>query len=672
MVWRAACAALAVAQDVVVCEDGVGLRAIAVGDGSARWTRGGALVTVSGDHVVIDRDGALVVVAAATGALELEVDGAALPGVRARDVRASCGADGRELFAATRDGKLVRLAAAAAGPAKIVWSAPIGPLVDLDACAGDVVRATGVAGDARAIVALDRVTGKETGRVAGVRGAWRARAGDGRVEVASASGVASWAPELAGQPALLALPPLGELVAARGERRLVRVTAAAATLLDAHGARALLALGDRDAVLGDQAIVAASPGGRARRFAIPPPWARRLRGWRGAGLAVPAELRDLPARGALDAGISASGGAALDIADVAIDPDDPAALYALVATGAAGTTGLARVDLAARAWRWLHADACPRGAFAIAHAALICGGAGTVRALDKDGVPRWDWRGVARALVAAGDVVLAIDGARATALDARDGHVLGALVSDDGADVHAALLAIDGETWLVAAERGRVVARLPTAAMLPVWSRVVDGSVRAISASGDGALVELDDGDAYRVDAHTGEVVALPALGQRWAAYADTLVGQTAGGPIPPGDSRWLPPPPRAVPVPLHPAPPPRPEIESPPPFTTSPWPAPPATAASVQLTFCDPHGGVRTRNDYALGPASVVAAARGPADSPILLGDGLELVVLEPRHGDAVSRVAFPMSGAPFSTVVDGKPLAGAILGAPLRLVLF
>ena len=53
------------------------------------------------------------------------------------------------------------------------------------------------------------------------------------------------------------------------------------------------------------------------------------------------------------------------------------------------------------------------------------------------------------------------------------------------------------------------------------------------------------------------------------------------------------------------------------------------------------------------------------------MLTNGVDALVLDPASGDAVSRVALP-DGAPFSSVVDGKPVAGAIIGSPLRLVLF
>jgi len=54
---------------------------------------------------------------------------------------------------------------------------------------------------------------------------------------------------------------------------------------------------------------------------------------------------------------------------------------------------------------------------------------------------------------------------------------------------------------------------------------------------------------------------------------------------------------------------------------------------------------------------------------------DGRELIVLDPRTGDPLRRVALPIdapAGVAFSTVVDGTPVAGTVLASPLRIVLF
>jgi hypothetical protein len=98
--------------------------------------------------------------------------------------------------------------------------------------------------------------------------------------------------------------------------------------------------------------------------------------------------------------------------------------------------------------------------------------------------------------------------------------------------------------------------------------------------------------------------------------------------------------------------------------------------ADSWQYTLYELTGALRARNDYALAPPVAPAAARGPGDSPLVVayGPGLrELLVIDPRRGDPVRRVRLPDEASPaFSTIIDGKPVAGVVLAKPLRLVLF
>jgi hypothetical protein len=113
------------------------------------------------------------------------------------------------------------------------------------------------------------------------------------------------------------------------------------------------------------------------------------------------------------------------------------------------------------------------------------------------------------------------------------------------------------------------------------------------------------------------------------------------------------------------------------PPIAT-PIPAGPPLGDSFQLALFEPAGGLRARGDYALFPPITAAFARGPAGSPLVLasGSGLrEVLVLDPRDGAPLRRVALPDEAAfrlVFGTVVDGTPVAGAILASPLRVVLF
>jgi hypothetical protein len=601
-------------------------------------------------------------------------------------VIASCGGAGRELFAAGLDGRLVRIADAAGGPA-IRWAVPlgaIGVIRAIDACDGATVVVTGAGAAGLAVVAIERATGKVTGRLDGIRGAWPARDGSGRIETASAIGIASYPRDLAGPAVVLGGPPLGELVASRGDRRLVRATPSTAVLLDRRGVQAYLPLAAPGAVLGDAALLATtwtgSPGEIAHRRGLPPRWRRALRlPVLHRGVAVDAELRDLPVVQPLDAGAAVAlvgGGRA---AGHAIDPADGATLYAIAIDGA-GQGAVARADLAARRWRWQRADGCGAGtpvAIAVARDAVVCGARGpraSVRATGPGGEPRWEWQADnLDDVTAAGDAVVVHDADRATVLDARDGRVRGHLASDDGGPVRAAAIAVDGATLVISAERGRVVARL-AAGFWPVWSIAVAGVVRAIAASGDGVLVALEDGDAYRIDARTAAVIALPGLGLAWRAAGDVVTGATRGGPIP--GPAPPPPPPTLTQLLRRPLQILRAEIDTPPPMSTPIKPVPPL-GDSWQLALYELGGGLRARNDYALA-APVAPVPRGAPGSPLVVvygADQREICVLDPRTGDPLRRVALPedaASGQVFATVVDGAPVAGALLGSPLRVVLF
>jgi sugar lactone lactonase YvrE len=701
VVWRDAglCAApvAGATAEAIVCADANGTRAIGL-DGKPRWRTRSAFVALTGDRVVVSGDGEAIILDAATGNERARIK---LPrGVSAEAILASCGASGRELFAVGDDGRLLRIVEARTGSVTgpvIRWAVPLGAILAIDACdrAAVVVTESGPAGPS--LIAITRATGQVTGRVDGITGSWPARDGSEQIEVATALGVARYPGDLAGAPEPLGVPPLGELLASRGDRRLVRATPLTAVLLDRDGVRAYLSLAAMGAVLGDGALLATSwigsPGETAHRLALPPRWRRRLRlPSLRRGVALDAELRDLPPVLPLDP----AGAVALPdtgmraVAALAVDPGDAAAVYALAVDARGGIDGdgeraaVARADLAAKKWRWQRVDGCGPGTpvgIAVARDVVVCATAGAhamVRATSRDGVARWDLAaGNVDAVSAGGDVVVIHDADRVMVLDARDGRVIGHIASDDGAAARVAIVARASveAPLVVTAERGRVVARLGIGGLLPVWSVEVAGAVRALAPSGDGVLVMLEDGDAYRIDARTAAIVGLPGLGLAWHAAGDVVTGHTQGGPIP-GPEPPIPPPTlaqllrRPLQI-LHG------EIDTPPPMST-PITPPPPLGDSWQLTLYELAGGLRVRNDYALPAPVNPPAARGPPGSPLVVayGPGLhEVVVLDPRTGDPLRRVRLPDDappGAVFGTVVDGSPVAGVLLASPLRVVLF
>ena len=601
------------------------------------------------------------------------------PGITADQIVATCDDDGHELYAA-HDGKLVRFAGA-----KVAWSVAVGSVAGIDACHGPTAIVTASSELGTSLVAIARDTGKPTGRVDGIHGDWPARDGSDRIEISTIAGVARWPRDLSSGEAdveLARLPPLGELLAHDAHHWLVRATPTTAAVLDAAGVRAYVPLAERGAVLGEHTILAGnwlgSPGSTERLVGLPGPWRRPLRvPAKHAAVTVSAELRDLPDPTSLDLAhaIARAGTAMYAVTSIAIDSR---AIYAITLEHASDDTshpGLARFELATRTWTWVRADGCGAGApigVAIARDTIACAGqaskAATVRATTRDGAASWEWTtDHVDALAAAGDVVLAYDADRLTVLDARDGHVIDRIASDDGAAVRAAVLDVDGMTMVATYEGGRVVGRLPGVAMVPAWSLAVDGVVTAIAAAGDGVLVSLEDGDAYRIDARTGEAVGVAGLDLVWRASGELVTGEAPGGPVPPAKLA-LPP---AKPEVYKPT-----DLEAAPAIAT-PWPPPPPMRDSWQYTLYDASGGVRARNDYALEPPIAPESLRGRA-APLVIASGPrlhELLVIDPEHGDPLRRVTLPddaPTGVAFSAIVDGQPVTGTILAAPLRVVVF
>jgi len=677
-----------VTDDAIVCADVGGTRGLTLA-GKQAWRSEAPFIAMTGERVVVGPTGEAVILEAASGE---ELARVQLPAaVLAESILASCGDVGRELFSTALDGKLLRIADTK-GRAAITWTAMIGTIEELAACDGDtvIVETPGVAGST--LVALARATGVETGRVDGVQGWWPARTGPG-IEIATATGVATWSRDLIASEALL-LPPLGELLDQRGDRRLVRASPLTAVVLEPAGVRAYIGFVGLGAVLGDDAVLAASwagsQGETVRRYGLPPRYPRALRiPPQPAGVALPAELRDLPAVQplAVDAAIAQPDTGKHAIVDVAIDPRESAVVYALVLEQPiddATSAGIARIDLVGRAWTWQRTEACGRGTpigLAVARELVVCGargsqrGAASVRATSRDGAARWEWEGDSiDAVQAAGETVLVHAADRLLVLDAGTGRVRARFASDDGARVRAAAIELaDGTTIVITYERGRVIARVPHLGMIPAWSLAVDGVVSSIAPSKDGVLVALEDGDAIRIDAQTGAAAGIAGLGLAWRAAGDLVTGATLGGPIPGPPRPPAPPPLRRRTAQGRPIPPEDPES----PRLWTPIPPPPPIGDSWQYTLYELTGGLRARNDYAITGAVTPARARGPAGSLLVVAyaDGRELIVLDPRTGDPLRRVALPIdapAGVAFSTVVDGTPVAGTVLASPLRIVLF
>lgn len=673
--WRdtTACAGPVVgaSEHAVVCADANGVYGLALATGKLAWKLEANYLAMTEDRVVIEGAGEAVVVDAASGD---ELTRVKLPEtVMADSLLASCGDAGRELFAQGQDSRLVRISDIK-GKVAVAWSIPTGKIEALDACAGDTV----LVREPNALIAIDRASGKVTGRVDGVRGYWQARDGSAQLEVSTASGVRAWPRDLAGEGVAVFPFALGELIDARGGLRLVRATSGTAVVLDREGVRAYLGFAAMSGALGDTGLVLASwqHDDLPRRLGFPERYRKALRlpGVR-AGVAPPAELRDLPPATEIAPQLTMDRGAA-GVLDLALADSVAYVLTTESANLETETAGIVAADLAAKSWRWQ--TACEVGEavkLAVARDMIACAtrtrsepGA-KVRALGKDGKPRWLWQTERiRDLAAAGDAVLVFDADVVTVLDAGTGSPRWRLTSGDGGPAIATAITAGSATVIVASERGHVVAR--TLSGWPLWAIAVDGNVRAIQPAGAGVLVELEDGDAYRIELG-GVVHALPGLNLAWQGAGDVVVAHTAGGPVP---GQPVPPPLRVLKPVLErkKPPPPAEDVDPERPRLWTPIPPPPALGESLQVTLFEPTGGLRVRNDYGLLGAGV-ATRRGPEGSPVVISAGREVLSIDPRTGDPLRRIQLPEdAGLVFGTIVDGTPVAGAVLAAPLRVVLF
>ena len=640
--WRVPCRAPIVGTISVagmtgaVCGDPNGTRLLDV-TGKVRWDRPAAFLLMDGARIAVAAPAGLSVISASDGH---ELYALALP-AGARPL-AVCDADALVVL---DDHRLQRLVAGVKPPAFTIAVAPTETIVSVDACTAPAAPIViTLAGDhGTSLLSVARATGAVLGRVDDVRGVWSARGPRAEaIEVATGDGVTRWDRGLSSGERL-ALPPLGALLASHGTRRLVRATPSTAALLDGDGIRAYLPISEPTAVIGNTTVFTGT-----RLLELPLRWTGPLELGVRAPLAVPAELRDLPAPVTARPPIVAPFELGTKLAGTAV-----AGTMLYVATDG----GVAQLELAKATWGWHVAE--PDAHALVADATTIAfATAREVVVLAPDGVPRRRIAVRADSLELAGVLLIARTGSHARVYDAGSGALLGELASGDGAPVRVAAVTLSGMELVIACEQDRIVARLPRVRMLPAWSVEVAGVVKTLEVAGDGVLVGLEDGDAYRLDARTGAATAMPGIGLAWRVAGDAITGSAPGGPVPP-----------AVIVP----PAGRPEVYVPTdlevaPAIATPWPPPPPLPASWELTLFELGGGVRARNDYAFDgvPGLRVGAA------PFVYLASQEALVIDSVHGDPLRRVRLAAAGSAFSTLVDGRAIVGMIVAGPLRLVVF
>ncbi|MCE9571820.1 MAG: PQQ-like beta-propeller repeat protein, partial [Deltaproteobacteria bacterium] len=598
-----------------------------------------------------------------TAAAGDELAQAPLPAAVGREEpRAACRtALGYDVWAWTA-GALRRIAIDAKG-ARVAWQLGIPAVGDLDLGIDDRCDDTIIVGvpdgEGELIYALDRVTGAPRVPPVAAFGHWRARQGDG-IELATAGGIERRDRAL-GAPESISTARVGRRVAARGDRRLVRTRGARLALLDGYGAVTTLGapVGVGLGVLGDRAILSGPWHGirtladDLRRFALPLPYDPG----RDAPLWAPPAIDDAdladhidlpPVRDVRNAdSVPLPGAGMAQVAGVVVDPDDPATLYAVpleAMPSAQDGAGLASFDLRTRQWRWHRADGCAPGApssIAIADDVVVCAAEselahrGAVRATGKrDGAPRWEWTGRSVGqVVAAGSAVAILSGGRVFVLDAATGAEVDRFAVDDGWIPRLAVMRVGAATLIISAERGAVVARIAGLG-LPVWAVRVRGLVTALEVAGDRVAVSLDSGELYLLDPKTGQGHPVGGLGAGWTAPGggDRVVVQAQDG-------------------------------------VRREW----------RLTGYSLDGVRRFRTALTLDPSWFLASARGRVPGtplPLAWGPALRNAALvEPRTGALRALYALPeraVGGLVFSTIVDGAPVAGAVLSHPLAILTF
>ena len=272
-----------------------------------------------------------------------------------------------------------------------------------------------------------------------------------RLEVSTAAGVMLRARDAGARAVSRSpLPVLGELLAKRGDRRLVRATPPTAALLDRAACARTCRSRELGAVLGDDAMLAASwlgSHGRDRAPAAHPAAVSRARCASHATpdpvIACPPSCAILPAAGELARRAIAQPGAAMHaVAAIALAGErrstprrSSRSRRSTAVRRRAVRSRRARVAMAARAT----AAAPARRSRSRSRASVVaCAARGEQRQAcarrRDDGAPRWEWRGdTVDGVIAAGDVVARH---RCRSPDRRSTRAtatsLGELASDDG------------------------------------------------------------------------------------------------------------------------------------------------------------------------------------------------------------------------------------------------
>ncbi len=651
--------------DRIVCAAWKGMKALDVDGGAVRW-KSPLMFKAAWKRYAFGRDpedptrGSIIEVA--TGKVVVEV--IAPPKQNFDDVKGLCASKrGFELYSWSAAGLMQRyhVARSRVWPVLVArkWRRRYGRRISkTDLCNATLLIELPSPGRAeRSLIAVSRKSGKVIGASVAVFGWWPARAGSS-IETATRSGVQQRSRTLKIERPLSAVRGPGRLVAQWNALRLVRGAGGTLGLLDKDGVRAWLAAPSRvqHAVITSRRLLAGSwlsppqsaaeqltlydlpePGDAAvSKSPLPPPAPARV-----PYLAAkkPPRVSKVPARVYSLDSAGREGVSHMRLSGTR--------LYAVTLEGQPSKSrgaGIAAFDFARKKWLWHKENACPLNAFVVglgvAGGHVVCGahahyparGALVGRLIDT-GERSWTVSfPTLDAVAAAGDVVVAIYGDRASVVDAKTGEINWSVSADNGHVPRIVPLEIDGKTRVVVVERGMIVARDGRTGQA-AWSVAFRGTVRRLRAVHRGVAVVLAAGELVVLSGRDGSDRSIGAWSPRWdlAGRADFVIDRPRG------------------------------------------------SSGEVVLRAHNLDGTERFRAAYAIEGVPAISGWRGqdPA-SPLLLVSyvyGARMYRLDPRSGALRGAYALPprtVRGVAFSTVVGGEPVVGALLKRPLAIHLY
>ncbi|HUH04337.1 MAG TPA: PQQ-binding-like beta-propeller repeat protein [Kofleriaceae bacterium] len=566
VMWRnETCAAPAVhaTTDRIICAGWQGIAAIAVDDGKELW-KSPLMYRAATERYVLGRDAdddkLGSVIDAQTGEVVAEL--IAPPDETFDEAKRVCPFEGGfDVYAWSKAGAFRRIsygrARGAASTGRRQWSRRLPlPPAKVDLCDPTILFEVPIPGSAaRTLHAASARTGNDLTKAMDVLGWWDT---DGElIEVATELGVQRRTRGLEPKDVVLSNGVAGRLVARAGALRVVRSRGDTLALIDEHGLRAWLGAPSRvdGAVVTSRRLLTAgwlSPPQSAAEylqlFELPARTGTEPLAAAPLGPPSPTRIPEpppqrVPPRPTTQPRSYASEGVGMHaVTHVALAGESVFAVALEARPSATRGAGVARFDLADRIWRWHSPAACAPAAqvvgVAVADDAVVCAaaenppGRGHIGAVSRaTGKPLWhiELPTVDR-VVAGGSAVVATFGSVAVVLDAATGEERYRFSAADAHQPQVAVIALAGQTRVVAVERGGLlVSRNPADASVH-WALAIRGYVRRLMPMHAQVGIELTSGELHLVSAD-GTAVALPGWSPTWTVQPGSdLVVETPEG----------------------------------------------------------------------------------------------------------------------------------------------